>query len=72
DHGEPDDSNATLVEFTLTEDESTGGTRLTMVESGFAHLGLSTEEAADRHRANSRNWPGKLDHLCADCEQTTA
>ncbi|MDX3114747.1 MULTISPECIES: SRPBCC domain-containing protein [Streptomyces] len=69
---EPDDSNATLVEFTLTEDESTGGTRLTMVESGFAHLGLSTEEAADRHRANSRNWPGKLDHLCADCEQTTA
>ncbi|MER6785708.1 SRPBCC domain-containing protein [Streptomyces sp. NPDC000658] len=68
---EPDDSNATLVEFTLTEDDSTGGTRLTMVESGFAHLGLSTEEVIDRHRANSQNWPGKLDQLRADCEQTT-
>lgn len=69
---EPDDSNATLVEFTLTEDDSTGGTRLTMVESGFAHLGLPTEEVIDRRRANSQNWPGKLDQLRADCEQTTA
>lgn len=69
---EPDGSNATLVEFTLTEDDSTEGTWLTMIESGFAHLGLLTEEAADRHRANSQNWPGKLDQLRADCEQTTA
>ncbi|MFJ9825255.1 SRPBCC domain-containing protein [Streptomyces sp. NPDC101160] len=69
---EPDDSNATLVEFTLTEDDSTGGTRLTMVESGFTHLGLPTEEVIDRHRANSQNWPGKLGQLRADCEQTTA
>ncbi|KOV58776.1 SRPBCC domain-containing protein [Streptomyces sp. MMG1121] len=69
---EPDEANATLVEFTLTEDDSTGGTRLTMVESGFAHLGLPTDEATDRHRANSQNWPGKLDQLRADCEQTTA
>ncbi|MEH0573306.1 MULTISPECIES: SRPBCC domain-containing protein [Streptomyces] len=68
---EPDESNATLVEFTLTEDDSTGGTRLTMVESGFAHLGLPTGEATDRHRANSQNWPGKLDQLRADCEQST-
>ena len=66
---EPDDSNATLVEFTLSEDDSTGGTRLTMVESGFARLGLPGGEAADRHRANSRNWPGKLDQLRADSEQ---
>ncbi|WP_405518336.1 SRPBCC domain-containing protein [Streptomyces canus] len=69
---EPDNSNATLVEFTLTEDDSTGGTQLTMVESGFAHLGLPADEAPDRHRANSRNWPDKLDQLRADCEQTTA
>ncbi|WP_189955733.1 hypothetical protein [Streptomyces alanosinicus] len=68
---EPDDSNAALVEFTVTEDDSIGGTRLTMVESGFAHLGLPTDEATDRHRANSRNRPGKLDQLGADCEQTT-
>ncbi|MEU6670061.1 SRPBCC domain-containing protein [Streptomyces sp. NPDC046727] len=69
---EPDDSNATLVEFTLTEDDSTGGTRLTMVESGFAHLGLPAEEVIGRHRANGQNWPGKLDQLRADCEQATA
>lgn len=69
---EPDDANATLVEFTLTEDNSTGGTRLTMVESGFARLGLPAEAATDRHRANSQNWPGKLDQFRADCEQTTA
>ncbi|MER8044646.1 SRPBCC domain-containing protein [Streptomyces sp. NPDC094032] len=69
---EPDDSNATLVEFTLAEDDSTGGTRLTMVESGFAYLGLSADEVAERHRANGRNWPGKLDQLRADCEQTAA
>lgn len=42
-----------------------------MVESGFAHLGLPTEEATDRHRANSRNWPGKLDQLRADCARNT-
>jgi uncharacterized protein YndB with AHSA1/START domain len=69
---EPDDSNSTLVEFTLTEDDSTGGTRLTLVESGFARLGLPADEAADRHRANGRNWPGKLEQLRADCEQATA
>jgi uncharacterized protein YndB with AHSA1/START domain len=69
---EPDDTNATLVEFTLTEDDLPGGTRLTVVESGFARLGLSADEAAERHRANSRNWPGKLDQLRASCEQAGA
>jgi uncharacterized protein YndB with AHSA1/START domain len=67
---EPDDTNATLVEFTLAEDDPTGGTRLTMVESGFARLGLPGDEAAVRHRANSQNWPGKLDRLRAHCEPT--
>lgn len=69
---EPDDTNATLVEFTLTGDESSAGTRLTMVESGFARLGLPADEAAVRHRANSGNWPGKLDQLRADCERAEA
>ncbi|MFE2267633.1 SRPBCC domain-containing protein [Streptomyces lavendulae] len=69
---EPDDSNATLVEFTLTEDDSTRSTLLTMVESGFAYLGMPTKEVIDRHHANSQNWPGKLDQLRADCKQTTA
>ncbi|MDX2938690.1 SRPBCC domain-containing protein [Streptomyces ipomoeae] len=69
---EPTGSNATLVTFTLTADETTGGTRLTMVESGFARLGLPTDEAAARHRANSQNWPGKLDQLCVQCERAAA
>ncbi|MGQ4389593.1 SRPBCC domain-containing protein [Streptomyces sp. SAS_270] len=60
---EPTEGNATLVEFALTVDEATGNTRLTMVESGFSRLGLSIDERADRHRANSQNWPSKLDHL---------
>ncbi|SOD86207.1 SRPBCC family protein [Streptomyces sp. Ag109_G2-15] len=68
---EPAHGNATLVEFTLTEDDA-GGTRLTLVESGFARLGLPADEVAERHRANSRNWPGKLDLLRADCEQIKA
>ncbi|GAB7188747.1 SRPBCC domain-containing protein [Kitasatospora sp. Ki12] len=69
---EPGDTDATLVEFTLTADGSTAGTRLTMVESGFARLGLPAGQAADRHRANTLNWPGKLDRLAADCEQIPA
>ncbi|WP_035838641.1 SRPBCC family protein [Kitasatospora azatica] len=64
--------SATLVEFTLTEDDSSEGTRLTLIESGFARLGLPVDEAAERHHANSRNWPGKLDQLRADCQQTRA
>ncbi|TYC71856.1 polyketide cyclase [Streptomyces sp. CB01881] len=69
---EPTPSNATLVEFTLTVDRATGGTRLTMVESGFARLGLSDDEVADRHRANGRNWPGKLDQLRERFERAQA
>ncbi|MEU3340757.1 SRPBCC domain-containing protein [Streptomyces sp. NPDC006668] len=69
---EPTDANATLVTFTLAWDESAGGTRLTMAESGFTRLGLPADEAADRHRANSRNWPGKLDQLREQCERPAA
>ncbi|MFF3335868.1 SRPBCC domain-containing protein [Streptomyces sp. NPDC002888] len=69
---EPDDANATLVEFTLAADEPTGGTRLTLVESGFARLGLPGDEAAVRQRANSQNWPGKLDQLRTHCAAAAA
>jgi len=69
---EPDDSNATRVEFTLARDDSAERTRLTMVESGFSRLGLPDDEAADRHRANAGNWPAKLGQLRTECEQTAA
>jgi hypothetical protein len=43
-----------------------------MVESGFAQLGLPGDEIALRHRANSQNWPGKLDQLRAHFAPTNA
>jgi uncharacterized protein YndB with AHSA1/START domain len=69
---EPTDANATLVTFTLAENTTTGGTRLTMVESGFARLGLPNDEATAHHRANSQNWPGKLDQLREQCAHAEA
>ncbi|MCD9879938.1 hypothetical protein [Streptomyces guryensis] len=52
--------------------ENTAGARLTITETGFACLGLPVDEPADCHRANSLNWPGKLDLLRAECEHTEA
>ncbi|KQW02706.1 SRPBCC domain-containing protein [Streptomyces sp. Root369] len=69
---EPTDSNATLVTFTLVEGGDSGGTRLTMIESGFARLGLPADEVSIRLRANGQNWPGKLDQLREQCEHTEA
>ncbi|GAA1967889.1 SRPBCC domain-containing protein [Kitasatospora viridis] len=68
---EPTAANSTLVEFTLTP-APTGGTLLTMVESGFAGLALPVAQAAERHEANSANWPGKLALLRTECEHVPA
>ncbi|OQO90817.1 SRPBCC domain-containing protein [Saccharomonospora piscinae] len=56
---EPAEGNSTLVEFTLAEEQ--GGTRLTVVESGFATL-------PQQHRAqaldeNTGGWEAQLDAL---------
>jgi uncharacterized protein YndB with AHSA1/START domain len=57
----PVQGNSTLVEFTL---EPTGaGTRLRVVESGFATLDFSPAEQAERHAGNTEGWGIELGHL---------
>ncbi|GAA3663659.1 uncharacterized protein YndB with AHSA1/START domain [Lentzea atacamensis] len=51
--------NTTLVEFTLTPEGS--GTRLRVVESGFASLAGSEELRAKAHEDNTGGWPEVLD-----------
>ncbi|MFS8096632.1 SRPBCC domain-containing protein [Lentzea alba] len=49
------DGITTLVEFTLTPEGS--GTRLRVVESGFASLAGSEELRAKAHEDNAGGWP---------------
>jgi uncharacterized protein YndB with AHSA1/START domain len=51
----PSGGPTTLVEFTLEEID--GGTRLTLVESGFASLG------AEARQENEYGWDDELSHL---------
>ena len=55
----PDDPRRTYVEFTLEPTPS--GTRLTVVETGFAQLPDETHQTA--FESNSNGWPQKLDAL---------
>lgn len=58
---DPDESNAPLVEFTLTEDGE--GTRLKLVESGLSRLGW-TDDENDRYVADhERGWEHHLSLL---------
>src|SRR3712207_3548772 len=58
---EPVEGNSTLVEFTL--DPEGDGTRLRVVESGFASLATSDEQRADNHAGNTRGWRQELGEL---------
>jgi uncharacterized protein YndB with AHSA1/START domain len=51
---EPAEGNSTLVEFTLQPEGD--GTRLRVVESGFASLATSEEQRAANHKGNTRGW----------------
>jgi uncharacterized protein YndB with AHSA1/START domain len=53
--------SSTLVEFTLTPEED--GTRLRVVESGFAALDASEEERARKFADNTGGWSQKLREL---------
>lgn len=55
---EPADDNSTLVEFTLVPEG--GGTRLRVVETGFAALATSDEERARNHGDNTDGWKTML------------
>ena len=58
---EPVEGNSTLVEFTLAPEGD--GTRLRVVESGFASLATSEEQRAKNHASNTGGWQQELGEL---------
>jgi uncharacterized protein YndB with AHSA1/START domain len=60
------EGNSTLIEFTLSAEE--GGTRLRVVESGFAALSAPQELQARAHRDNTEGWGQVLDAFKARAE----
>jgi uncharacterized protein YndB with AHSA1/START domain len=58
---EPLNGNSTLVEFTLAAEGD--GTRLRLVETGFASLDVSTDQQTRNHESNSRGWSMELGEL---------
>jgi uncharacterized protein YndB with AHSA1/START domain len=58
---EPVAGNSTLVEFTLHSDGD--GTRLRVVESGFAGLDAPAEQRSERVEDNRKGWGIELGHL---------
>jgi uncharacterized protein YndB with AHSA1/START domain len=57
----PAEGNSTLVEFSLSAEGK--GTRLTVVESGFAALAASQDEKAQQFADNTEGWTVELGHL---------
>ncbi|HEX6696898.1 MAG TPA: SRPBCC domain-containing protein, partial [Solirubrobacteraceae bacterium] len=60
-HAEPAEGNSTLVEFTLHADGD--GTRLRVVESGFASLDAEAAQQNERYEDNRRGWGIKVGDL---------
>ena len=65
---EPADGDLLLVEFTLTPEGE--GTRLTVVETGFAQLVGSDEERRGHFDGHRRGWELELGHLVAYVAQS--
>jgi uncharacterized protein YndB with AHSA1/START domain len=58
---EPVEGNSTLVEFML--EPQAGGTRLRVVESGFASLDTTDEQRTANHTGNTEGWQFETDEL---------
>ena len=58
---EPVNGNSTLVEFTLAAEGD--GTRVRVVETGFAGLDTSRDQQARNYEANSQGWSLELVEL---------
>jgi uncharacterized protein YndB with AHSA1/START domain len=58
---EPRAGNSTLIEFSLSEEGK--GTRLRVVESGFAALEEAEEEKAKHFQENMQGWERELGEL---------
>ena len=62
--------NSTLVEFTLAPESD--GTRLRVVESGFATLDVPEAERVSKVEGNTEGWAQELGHLRDHAERVTA
>ena len=60
-HADPVEGNSTLVEFTLHAEGD--GTRLRVVESGFASLDAEAAQQSERYEDNRRGWGIKVGDL---------
>jgi uncharacterized protein YndB with AHSA1/START domain len=60
-HADPVEGNSTLVEFTLQAEGD--GTRLRVVESGFAALDAEAAQQRERYEDNRRGWGIKVGDL---------
>jgi uncharacterized protein YndB with AHSA1/START domain len=67
---DPDEGNATLVEFTL--DREGDGTRLRVVESGFDRLDGSDEQRREALDGNTEGWTIQLGNVKGYAERVTA
>jgi uncharacterized protein YndB with AHSA1/START domain len=67
---EPDDSNSTLVEFTL--DREGDGTRLRVVESGFDKLDGTDDQRREAFEGNTEGWEVQLGNVSRYSERVTA
>ncbi|MBR7839599.1 SRPBCC family protein [Actinospica durhamensis] len=67
DSREPTEANATLVEFTLTPERE--GTRLRVVESGFARVEADPSVIERRYKANAGGWGEAVRGLAVYAEQ---
>jgi uncharacterized protein YndB with AHSA1/START domain len=67
---EPVEGNSTLVDFTLTAEGD--GTRLRVVESGFAALACSDAKRTENAEGNTEGWRHELGDLTAYAERVAA
>ncbi|WP_066392770.1 SRPBCC domain-containing protein [Neobacillus mesonae] len=64
---EPSEGNSTLIEFFLKSE--TDGTRLRVVESGFASLDITEEARQKAFEENTKGWDVQLNKLRKRAEQ---
>ena len=67
---EPEEGNSTLVEFTLSPEGD--GTRLHVLETGFASLATTDERRAGNYEANVGGWQHMLGRASEYAERVAA
>ena len=67
---DPVEGNSTLVEFMLAAEAE--GTRLRVVESGFAALATSEAQRVENHKGNTQGWAKELGELREYAQQVPA